>query len=92
MGFDHPIFSESLRLIEAALPEGALQGLSAPERDVLLRLIHSSGDLSLVSRVFFSPQPCERGLQALSAQVPILTDTAMADSRSSLRWSKPTRH
>lgn len=48
MGFDHPIFSESLRLIEAALPEGALEGLSVPERDVVLRLIHSSGDLSLV--------------------------------------------
>ena len=78
MGFDHPIFSESLRLIEAALPEGALQGLSAPERDVLLRLIHSSGDLSLVSGVSFSPQACERGLRALTAQVPILTDTAMA--------------
>ena len=78
MGFDHPIFSESLRLIEAALPEGALQGLSVPERDVLLRLIHSSGDLSLVSGVSFSPEACERGLLALSTQVPILTDTAMA--------------
>ena len=78
MGFDHPIFSESLRLIEAALPEGALQGLSVPERDVLLRLIHSSGDLSLVSGVSFSPGACELGLRALSAQVPILTDTAMA--------------
>ncbi|UPM49296.1 precorrin-8X methylmutase [Synechococcus sp. A10-1-5-1] len=78
MGFDHPIFSESLRLIEAALPEGTLQGLSVSERDVLLRLIHSSGDLSLVQGVSFSDQACELGLRALSAQAPILTDTAMA--------------
>jgi precorrin-8X/cobalt-precorrin-8 methylmutase len=78
MGFDHPIFSESLRLIEAALPEGALEGLSVPERDVVLRLIHSSGDLSLVRGVSFSTQACELGLAALRAQAPVLTDTAMA--------------
>ena len=78
MGFDHPIFSQSLHLIEAALPIGSLQGLSVCERDVVLRLIHSSGDLSLVSGVSFSDQACELGLQALRSQVPILTDTAMA--------------
>ena len=78
MGFDHPIFSESLRLIEAALPEGVLQGLSVPERDVVLRLIHSSGDLSLITGVSFSRRACELGVLSLSARAPILTDTAMA--------------
>ena len=78
LGLDHPIFSQSLRLIEAALPADSLQGLSGPERDVVLRLIHSSGDLSLASAVVFSAQACEKGLQALSGQAPILTDTAMA--------------
>ena len=78
MGFDHPIFSESLRLIEAALPKGALDGLTVPERDVVLRLIHSSGDLNLARGVSFSGQACELGLRVLSTQAPVLTDTAMA--------------
>ena len=78
MELDHPIFTESLRIIEAALPSCVLCDLSVPERDVLLRLIHSSGDLSLASGLSFYGQACELGLLALSAHVPILTDTAMA--------------
>ena len=83
-GFDHPIFTESLRLIRAALadPSSAhaldLQALSLPEQDVVLRLIHSSGDLSLAKDVRLSEAACAAGLQALAAGAPILTDTAMA--------------
>jgi precorrin-8X/cobalt-precorrin-8 methylmutase len=77
-GFDHPIFSESLRLIEAALPMGALDGLALPEKDVVLRVIHSSGDLSLASALCFSEGACQAGLEALRGGAPILTDTAMA--------------
>ncbi|MEY4801660.1 MAG: hypothetical protein RLZZ274_391, partial [Cyanobacteriota bacterium] len=45
---DHPIFSESLRLIRQ-LPStaAALAPLSPLQQDVLLRLIHSSGDPGL---------------------------------------------
>ena len=76
---DHPIFSESIRLIRAALePEAALQGLSPIQQDVVLRLVHSSGDLSLVPAVRFSPGACEQGAQALASGAVILTDTAMA--------------
>ena len=78
--FDHPIFSESIRLIRAALADTAfsLERWSPVEQDVLLRLIHSSGDLSLAKDVRFSEGACVAGLQALAAGAAILTDTAMA--------------
>jgi precorrin-8X/cobalt-precorrin-8 methylmutase len=78
-GFDHPIFCESLRLIRE-LPgvQAALAPLTPLQQDVLLRLIHSSGDPSLASDLGWSPGACEQGLAALAAGAPILTDTAMA--------------
>ncbi|MFN9629813.1 MAG: precorrin-8X methylmutase [Cyanobacteriota bacterium] len=72
---DHPIFSESLRRIRAWLGETGLDGL---ERDVLERLVHSGGDLSLAPDLRFSPGACALGAAALAAGAPILTDTAMA--------------
>ena len=47
---DHPIFCESLRLIRQ-LPgtAAALAPLSPLQQDVLLRLIHSSGDPGLAA-------------------------------------------
>lgn len=83
-GFDHPIFTESIRLIRAALVDSAasygfaLEGFSLPEQEVLLRLIHSSGDLLLAPAVRFSPTACAVGLEALVGGAAILTDTAMA--------------
>ncbi len=75
IGFDHPIFSESMRLIRGWLGETGLDPLQA---EVLERLVHSSGDLSLASLLRFSDGACERGLEALAAGGVILTDTAMA--------------
>ncbi len=76
---DHPIFSASIRLIRAALePSGALQGLSPVQQDVLERMVHSSGDLTIAPDLRFSTGACERGLAALAAGAVILTDTAMA--------------
>ena len=77
--FDHPIFSESLRLIRD-LPgtAAALAALSTLQQDVLLRLIHSSGDPELAGHLRFGPGACEAALVALEAGAPILTDTAMA--------------
>jgi precorrin-8X/cobalt-precorrin-8 methylmutase len=83
-GLDHPIFTESIRLIRTALSDSAsshrfaLEGFSQPEQEVLLRLIHSSGDLSLAPVVRFSPTACVVGLEALAGGAAILTDTAMA--------------
>ena len=80
--FDHPIFSESLRIIRALLAEQspaiALDRLPQAEQDVLLRLIHSGGDITLAADLCCSPQACLAGLAALAAGAPILTDTAMA--------------
>ena len=72
---DHPIFSESLRRIRHWLGD---TGLSGYERDVLERLVHSSGDPSLAPDLRFSSGACELGALALAAGAPILTDTAMA--------------
>jgi precorrin-8X/cobalt-precorrin-8 methylmutase len=72
---DHPIFSESLRRIRAWLGETGLSGL---ERDVLERLVHSGGDLSLATDLRFSAGACLHGAAALAHGTPILTDTAMA--------------
>ena len=84
---DHPIFSESIRLIRALLAEQAaadpasaaqLARLDPLERDVLERCIHSSGDPLIAADLRFSPGACAAGASALMAGAPILTDTAMA--------------
>ncbi|MFM8974181.1 MAG: precorrin-8X methylmutase [Vulcanococcus sp.] len=54
-GFDHPIFSESIRLIRQALDPAVLEPWPPLEQEVLLRLIHSSGDLSLAADLRCSP-------------------------------------
>ena len=76
---DHPIFCESLRLIRQ-LPgtAAALAPLSPLQQDVLLRMIHSSGDPGLAADLVCPATACEAGLAALAAGAPILTDTAMA--------------
>lgn len=107
---DHPIFTESIRLIRIALADpqapcrDALHSLTPLEQDVLLRLVHSSGDLTLPAALRFSAGACQAGLQALVAGATILTDTAMAAAavapmarrtfdnpvRSVLEWSPST--
>jgi precorrin-8X/cobalt-precorrin-8 methylmutase len=76
---DHPIFSESLRLIRG-LPgaAAALAPLSPLQQDLLLRLIHSSGDLALAADLVCPVSACAAGMAALAAGASILTDTAMA--------------
>jgi precorrin-8X/cobalt-precorrin-8 methylmutase len=74
-GLDHPIFTESIRLIHGWLGD---TGLAVNELDVLERLVHSGGDLSLATDLRFSPGACDAGMAALRAGAPILTDTAMA--------------
>ena len=73
--YDHPIFVESLRHIQNHLGE---TGLDPLQKQVLERLIHSSGDFALTPLLRFSPNACQLGLSALKVGAPILTDTAMA--------------
>ena len=72
---DHPIFLESIGFIQARL---GVTGLDPLQQQVLERLIHSSGDFGLQSLISFSSSSCERGIAALHAGAPILTDTGMA--------------
>ncbi len=83
--FDHPIFSESLRRIRALLAQQPqtpqwpqLETLPPAEQDVLLRVIHSGGDITLAADLRWSPQACTAGQAALAAGATVLTDTAMA--------------
>ena len=72
---DHPIFLESVRRIKSQLDVTDLDSL---ETQVLVRLIHSSGDFGLQELLNFSASACVDGLRALFAGAPILTDTNMA--------------
>ena len=72
---DHPIFLESIAFIKSHL---SCSGLDPLEQQVLERLIHSSGDFDLQSLLRFTPDACKKGIQAIHAGAPILTDTAMA--------------
>ena len=77
---DHPIFRESIHLIRTALePTGVYARFPGPaERDVLERLVHSSGDLTLPADLVIAAGACQAGLAAVALGAPILTDTAMA--------------
>jgi precorrin-8X/cobalt-precorrin-8 methylmutase len=73
--FDHPIFSESVRRIRGWLGP---TGFDPAEQDLVERVIHSGGDLSLAPDLHWSPGACAEGMVALAAGAVILTDTAMA--------------
>ncbi|MCX5946445.1 MAG: precorrin-8X methylmutase [Cyanobacteria bacterium] len=73
--FDHPIFSESVRRIRGWLGP---TGFDPAEQDLLERVIHSGGDLSLAADLHWSVGACAQGMAALAAGAVILTDTAMA--------------
>ena len=72
---DHPIFTESMRIIRERL---VTSGPGGVEQEVLERLVHSSGDLTIVPDLRFSAGACQLGMAALAARAVILTDTAMA--------------
>ena len=72
---DHPIFTRSLQRIRQLLPATGLQGV---QEDVLLRLIHSSGDCSIAPALRCSAAACNRAMAALARGAAVLTDTAMA--------------
>lgn len=78
---DHPIFSESLRRIQALLAERSaadaalaahLQRLAPLERQVLERCIHSSGDPTIALDLVFAPAAaaCCGGASATLAAAP----------------------
>ncbi len=72
---EHPIFLESVKYIRSKL---GITGLNKVQQSILERIIHSSGDFSLQSRIRFSPCACESAINALQNGSKILTDTYMA--------------
>lgn len=74
-GLDHPIFSRSIARIRRQLGDTGLEGV---QQEVLERLVHSSGDLSIGALLRFSPGACKAAITALRGGATILTDTAMA--------------
>jgi len=89
MVIDHPIFLESIRFIRSHLGANDLNYL---EKNVLERLVHTSGDFSVQNLVNFSEGACEKGLQALKNGAPILTDTDMAAAAIKTMAENTTRN
>ena len=55
----------------------ALDGLSLEQQQVVMRIVHSVGIPEVAELVRFSPNACESGLAALSANAAILCDVEM---------------
>jgi precorrin-8X/cobalt-precorrin-8 methylmutase len=51
-----------------------------PEKSVLQRLIHTSGDPDIVDDIFISPGAIEAGIKGLTRRVPIVTDVTMVQT------------
>ena len=73
----HPIEQESFRIIEGL---GDWSSTPDPEKSVLQRLIHTSGDPDIIADVFISPGAIEAGVKALASPVSIVTDVSMVQS------------
>ena len=73
----HPIEAESFRIIQTEYDWSTVPEL---HRDVLQRLVHTSGDFGIVDDVFISPGAIEAGLKALYQRSPIVTDVTMVQS------------
>ena len=74
---EHPIFLESIKYIRSKLGK---TGLDSVQQSILERIIHSSGDFSLQSCIRFSPNACEKAIDALQNGAKIITDTYMAEA------------
>ena len=73
----HPIEEESFRIIEELRDWSSVP---VPEKSVLQRLIHTSGDPDIASDIFISPGAVQAGIGALCQRVPIVTDVSMVQS------------
>jgi precorrin-8X/cobalt-precorrin-8 methylmutase len=73
----HPIEEESFRIIEKLHDWSSI---SEPEKSVLQRLIHTSGDPEIIADIFISPGAVQAGMKALTRRIPIVTDVSMVQS------------
>lgn len=73
----HPIEAQSMAIIEGLLPDIAW---SPEEREVVKRLVHTSGDPSLAESVRFHPSAIAAGLAALQRGAKVYTDVHMVEA------------
>ncbi len=73
----HPIEVESFEIIDRGRDWSMFK---QPERDLLQRLVHTSGDFAIVDDIYISPGAVEAGLKALSTRSLIVTDVTMVQS------------
>lgn len=65
----------SMDIIENELPE--LKGLPEGERQVIKRIIHTTGDVNIAPLVKIHPDAVEAGIKAIRAGRPVFTDVQM---------------
>ena len=73
----HPIETAGMEIIEGLRDWSYV---SQPDRALLQRLVHSSGDLEIVDDIFISPGAVESGIKALLRCRRIVTDVTMVKS------------
>lgn len=73
----HEIEAESFRIIQAGRD---WSDLDTNEGYIAQRLVHTSGDFSIVEDLFFSPGAVESGMSALLRCRQIVTDVTMVES------------
>ena len=68
----------SMSIIEQSLPD--LKNFPSVERDIVKRVIHTTGDLGCIYLVNISPGAVEAGLDAIRKGFSVLTDVNMLKS------------
>ena len=77
------IEQESFRLIRELTP---LDGFDRVQQQVAMRVVHSLGQPQIAGGLRFSDAACERGMQALKNNAPILCDVEMVREGVSKRF------
>lgn len=71
------IYRRSFATVDALLSDAATQAWSEPERQIIRRIVHATGDLGLASHVRFTLGAAEAGIAALRQRRPIVADVRM---------------
>ncbi|WP_231112458.1 precorrin-8X methylmutase [Stygiolobus azoricus] len=61
-------------------------GVDGEELEIISRAVYASGNLEISKQVYISPEAINSGIEALKAQLPILTDVKMV--MAGIRWKK----
>lgn len=78
------IDERTMNIIREKAKEGL--GVDGEELEIISRAVYASGNLEIVKHVYISPDAIDSGVEALKAQLPILTDIKMV--MAGIRWKK----